>query len=130
VLKSEKHRHSQAILGYVGVLFSGRTGLNGRTDVPGRIWRLGRVCIGLRQEGLARRAVGALPCPFGGHDGKYSKSGEPYAHRFVWLFKGFVLFHKRLFLFQETCDSIVELSSLLNSHVSSPRLSYHASKVS
>jgi len=24
----------------------------------------------LRQEGLVRRAVGALPCPFGGHDGK------------------------------------------------------------
>ena len=30
----------------------------------------GRVCIGLRQEGLVRRAVGALPCPFGGHDNK------------------------------------------------------------
>jgi len=38
--------------------------------VSWRIDWLGRVCIGLRQEGLVRRAVGALPCPFGGHDGK------------------------------------------------------------
>ena len=38
--------------------------------VLSRIDWLRRVCIGLRQEGLARRAVGALPCPFGGHDDK------------------------------------------------------------
>ena len=41
-----------------------------KEGVSPRIGWLGRVCIGLRQEGLVRRAVGALPCPFGGHDGK------------------------------------------------------------
>ena len=42
-------------------------------DNEGVSWRidwLRRVCIGLRQEGLAKSVVGALPCPFGGHDGK------------------------------------------------------------
>ena len=31
---------------------------------------LGRVCTGLRQEGLAKSVVGALPCPSDGHAGK------------------------------------------------------------
>ena len=42
-------------------------------DNEGVSWRIdwpGGACIGLRLEGLVRRAVGALPCPFGGHDGK------------------------------------------------------------
>lgn len=38
--------------------------------VSPRIGWLGRVCTGLRQEGLVRRAVDALPCPSDGHDGK------------------------------------------------------------
>ena len=46
-----------------------------------RIERLGRVCIGLRQEGLARSVVVALPCPFSGHDGK-AILAKSCVHRF------------------------------------------------
>ena len=49
--------------------------------VSWRIDWLGRVCIDLRQEGLVRRAVGALPCPFGGHDGKAGLA-KRCVHRF------------------------------------------------
>ena len=38
--------------------------------VSPRIDWLGRVCIGLMQEGLVRSAVDTLPCPLGEHDGK------------------------------------------------------------
>ena len=47
-------------------------------------WRIdwsGRECIGLRQEGLARRAVGALPYSFGGHDGQ-ERLARRRGHRF------------------------------------------------
>ena len=47
-------------------------------------WRIdwpGRVCIDLRQEGLAKSVVGALSCPFGGHDGK-AILGKSCVHRF------------------------------------------------
>ena len=47
-----------------------KTGIRGKEGVSPRIDWLGRVCIGLRQERLVRRATDALPCPFGGHDGK------------------------------------------------------------
>jgi len=49
--------------------------------VLSRIDWLGRVCIDLRQEGLVRRAVGALPCPFGGHVGK-EELAKNCVHRF------------------------------------------------
>ena len=52
-----------------------------KEGVSPRIDWLRRVCIGLRQEGLARRAVGALPCPFGGHVGKEGLA-KSCAHRF------------------------------------------------
>ena len=50
-------------------------------DVLPRIDWSGRVYIGLRQEGLVRRAVGALPCPFGGHVGK-AILAKSCVHRF------------------------------------------------
>ena len=67
------------------------------TGVLGRIWRLGRVskgfavltrigwlgrvCIVLRQEGLVKSIVGALPYPFDGHDGKAGLA-KRCVHRF------------------------------------------------
>ena len=47
-----------------------KTGISGKEGVSPRIDWLGRVCIVLRQEGLAKSIVGALPCPSDGHDGK------------------------------------------------------------
>ena len=50
-------------------------------DVLSRIGWLGRVCSHLRQEGLAKSVVGALPCPSDGHDGKAGLA-KRRGHRF------------------------------------------------
>ncbi len=41
----------------------------------------GRVCIGLRQEGLAKSYVGVLPCLSDAHDGKEGLDRR-HGHRF------------------------------------------------
>ena len=58
-----------------------KTGIRGKEDVSPRIDWLGRVCSHLRQEGLVRRAVDALPCPSDGHAGKAGLA-KRRGHRF------------------------------------------------
>ena len=58
-----------------------KRGVRRKEGVLSRIDWLGQVCIDLRQEGLGRSVVNALPCPFGGHVGKEGLA-KSCVHRF------------------------------------------------